>query len=98
MNSFHHPERSEGVARAGGSSGKGVPAGIEVARAPYVAGQRYYSPEIEDDADSDSGLLQYWRILGRHKKAIILCAFLGVALGVAIGIPMDPVFRARTSL
>jgi capsular exopolysaccharide synthesis family protein len=99
MNSFHHPERSEGAREpAALLPANGVPAGIEVARAPYVAGQRYYSPEIEDDADSDSGLLQYWRILGRHKKAIVLCAFLGVALGVAIGIPMDPVFRARTSL
>jgi succinoglycan biosynthesis transport protein ExoP len=74
------------------------PAVIEVARAPYIAGQRYYSPDIEDDTGLEGGLLQYWRILGRHKKAIILCAFLGVALGVAIGIPMNPVFRARTSL
>ena len=100
MNSSQYPEPARLI------PANAVPAGIEAAgptpdaarRAPYIAGQRYYSPEIEDDTESDGGLLQYWRILGRHKKAIGLCALLGVVVGIAVGVPMDPVFRARTSL
>jgi polysaccharide biosynthesis transport protein len=51
-----------------------------------------------DDSDSGSGLLDCWRILRRHKAAILLSALSGLVLGFVIGIPMKPVYRARTSL
>jgi capsular exopolysaccharide synthesis family protein len=51
-----------------------------------------------DDAGSSGGLLEYWRILRRHRAAIVLSVVGGLALGIAVGIPLKPVFRARTSL
>jgi capsular exopolysaccharide synthesis family protein len=40
----------------------------------------------------------YWSFLLRHKGIIFLSALAGLVLGFAIGIPMTPVFRARTSI
>jgi capsular exopolysaccharide synthesis family protein len=50
------------------------------------------------DAGSDGGLLLLWRVLRRHKLAILISTLGGAILGVAVGIPMQPVYRARTSL
>ncbi len=48
--------------------------------------------------DAASGeLMEYWRILRRHKWRIALFAFIGAVLGLLIGIPMTPVYQARTS-
>jgi succinoglycan biosynthesis transport protein ExoP len=88
-----------------GPQSNGVPAWVEVVgkpgdsgyHAPQPTGSRY-GFEIEDDAESGGGLLEYWRILRRHKTAILLSGIAGLVLGVAVGIPMKPVFRARTSL
>ncbi len=81
-----------------------APAAVEVIRpseqtfyASYATGSRHESGG-DDDSGSGGGLLEYWRILRRHRAAILLSVALGLALGVAIGIPLKPVFRARTSL
>jgi polysaccharide biosynthesis transport protein len=57
-----------------------------------------YGNDLESDAEPDNGLLQYSRVLRRHKLAILLATFGGLVLGIAVGIPMKPVFRARTSV
>jgi capsular exopolysaccharide synthesis family protein len=88
-----------------GPQSNGVPAWVEVVgpaadsrfRARQSAGSRY-GYESEDDGESDGGLFEYARILRRHKTAIVLSGIAGLVLGVGIGIPMKPVFRARTSL
>jgi capsular exopolysaccharide synthesis family protein len=63
----------------------------------YYAGSNYGS-ESPDPSDSEGGLLDYWRMLRRHTTAIILTSFAGVLIGFGIGIPMKPVYRARTSI
>lgn len=96
-------ERPQGTPERRALPVNGVPAKVELLgqspayRAPYVAGPRY-SAEIDDEAESGNSLLEYWRLLKRHKTAILLSALGGLILGIATGIPMTPVYRARTSL
>jgi len=63
----------------------------------YVVGAPYGFEAPEED-DSGAGLLDYWRMLRRHKLAILLSAAAGLALGFAVGIPMKPVYRAHASI
>src|SRR5258708_63336 len=57
---------------------------------PYL--ETGYRPE------ESHGLLDYWRLLVRHKFAIASASLGGLVLGFLIGIPMKPVFRASTTL
>jgi capsular exopolysaccharide synthesis family protein len=83
------PTRVEGIRHLGDS----------INRAPYVSGLGpRYGLDIEDDAETGGGLIEYLNILRRHKTTILLAALAGLILGVGIGVPMKPVFRARTSL
>jgi polysaccharide biosynthesis transport protein len=66
-------------------------------RSSYVPGARYGGEE-DDGPESDSGLLGYWRMLLRHRAAILISAVIGILIGFGVGIPMKPVFRARTSI
>ena len=65
---------------------------------PYYVVNSPYGFEAGDDSDSGSTLLDYWRMLRRHKLAILLSAAAGLALGFAVGIPMKPVYRAHASI
>lgn len=56
-----------------------------------------YTHGYADDPES-GGLLEYWRILRRHKRALILIAFLGLLAGVLLTLPQTPVYQARTAL
>jgi polysaccharide biosynthesis transport protein len=79
----------------------GVPARIDTIHQPPDASYRTrsrYGFEMDDDTESSTGLLEYWHILRRHKKAILFSALGGIVLGVAVGVPMKPVFRARASV
>jgi succinoglycan biosynthesis transport protein ExoP len=105
MENPHHNQQSPPeLGLAHGPKSTGVPAWVEVVgpspdsrfRGRSSQGSRY--GEWEDDAESDGGLFEYARILRRHKTAILLSGVAGLALGVGIGIPMKPVFRARASL
>ena len=99
-NSSEHPH---GTPERRSVPANGLPAKVELLgqprthRAPDVAGPRY-GAEIDDEAESGNSLLEYWHLLTRYKIAILLSAFGGLILGIAIGIPMTPVYRARTSL
>jgi len=104
-NSNHIQQSPPALGPAPGPQSSGVQAWVEVVgsppdsrfRARSSSGSRY-GYELEDDAESDGGLFEYARILRRHKKAILLSGIAGLVLGVGIGIPMKPVFRARASL
>lgn len=69
-----------------------------VVSAPYYPSAPSYVPENPDSSDAEGGLLDYWRMINRHKTAIILTSLAGLLVGIGVGIPMTPVYRARTSL
>jgi succinoglycan biosynthesis transport protein ExoP len=103
--SNHMQPSSPALTPAHGPQPTGVPAWVEVVGPPKDARFRAqpssgapYGYEPDDDAESDGGLFEYARILRRHKAAIVLSGIAGLVLGVGIGIPMKPVFRARTSV
>jgi len=48
--------------------------------------------------EQSGGLLEYWRILRRHKGAVILSCFLGLLVAVLITLPQTPVYQGRTTL
>ncbi|HEY3454272.1 MAG TPA: polysaccharide biosynthesis tyrosine autokinase [Bryobacteraceae bacterium] len=56
-----------------------------------------YGRESDEEFDPP-GLIQYWRILRRHRGTWIVFAFAGALLGVLIALPQTPLYRARTSL
>jgi succinoglycan biosynthesis transport protein ExoP len=43
-------------------------------------------------------VLDYWRILCRHKLALLLCAAIGLAGGIAFTLAQTPMYRATTAL
>ena len=50
------------------------------------------------DASDSEGLLEYWRVLRRHKATILVGAFLGTLLGFLVSLPQTPIYRARTAI
>ena len=57
-----------------------------------------YSADDARPAQPSSGILEYWRILQRHKGAVALAAFLGTLAAVLFTLPQTPVYQARTTL
>lgn len=57
-----------------------------------------YGFESFDDDESSDGLFEYFRILRRHIVTIFLASAIGLIVGFAIGIPMQPRYQATTSL
>jgi len=64
--------------------------------APFYSANPY-GFENEND-DSKEGLIAYWRILRRNARTILVASVAGLIIGFAVGVPMKPVYRARTSL
>ncbi len=72
--------------------GYGMPArGIQ--QIPYPERQ---SPEQQ--ANDSIGVIEYMRIIQRHRGTVILFAFLGLLAAVLYTMPQTPLFRARTVL
>jgi capsular exopolysaccharide synthesis family protein len=46
----------------------------------------------------NGGLLEYWRMLRRHKGTLILVASIGTLIGFLVTIPQTPIYQAHTSL
>lgn len=69
----------------------------ESAQTPSFLGSRN-GAEWNDDPPSEVSVLQYWRIVCHHKRIVLLTAVAGLILGFLAGIPVKPVYRARTSL
>ncbi len=76
----------------------GVGAHPAVVHSPHYAIESTNGSNGLDSPDSGGGLLDYWRMLNRHKTAIFLTSILGLLIGAGVGVPMKPVYRVRTSL
>ncbi|MBV9404990.1 MAG: GumC family protein, partial [Acidobacteriaceae bacterium] len=50
------------------------------------------------DEPETAGLIEYWRILRRHKATWIIFAFVGALAGFLITLPQTPIYQARTSI
>jgi succinoglycan biosynthesis transport protein ExoP len=81
------------------SDGDDQPSRALVRRPSYGYGYGGYpnTPAPEENAES-GGLLEYWRILRRHKGTWILFAFLGAVIGFLVTLPQTRVYQARTSI
>jgi polysaccharide biosynthesis transport protein len=60
-------------------------------------------PAIADVLDHNSelesgGLIEYWRILCRHKAAWLIFTFAGALIGFLITVPQTRIYRAHTSV
>jgi polysaccharide biosynthesis transport protein len=84
------------------SSHSSRPTGIATYQAAVTAATSStasrYGFDGADISDSSGGMLDYWRMLNRHRIAIVVMSFFGMLAGFAAGIPVKPVYRARTSL
>ena len=57
-----------------------------------------YPIDSSGDEEEKGGLIEYWKILRRHKGTLIVIAFIGALLGFLITLPQTPVYQARTSI
>jgi succinoglycan biosynthesis transport protein ExoP len=53
--------------------------------------------DVDQETDA-GGLVEYWRILRRHKGIWIVFAFLGALIGLLVALPQTPVYQARASV
>lgn len=60
----------------------------------------YRDPEVlqQVDAGSGSGLVEYWRVIVRHKGTVLLLFVLGALAGFISTLPETPVYRAHATL
>jgi polysaccharide biosynthesis transport protein len=84
-----HPNRLPG---AGNNSALPLARG-EYSEIPASA----YGREAGDEFET-GGLIEYWRILRRHKGVWIIFAFAGALLGFLLTLPQTPLYQARTSV
>jgi succinoglycan biosynthesis transport protein ExoP len=64
----------------------------------YGYGSSYGSAPAAEQNTESGGLLEYWRILRRHKSTWILFAFLGAVIGYLVTLPQTPIYQAHTSI
>jgi len=77
--------------------------GAPVARAlpeltPLDDAGRPYLADTIDRPESAADLQDYWRALVQHRTVVLAASVGGLLLGILIGVPMSPVFRASTTL
>ena len=59
----------------------------------------YDVPVSPQSSDPESaGLLDYWRVLRRHKATWAVISFLGALIGILVTLPQTPVYQAHLSL
>jgi len=56
------------------------------------------SPSTEAASPGYDSLLDYWRILFRHRKTLLTCALAGMLAGIVISLVQTRIYRVRTSL
>ena len=54
-----------------------------------------YGYDADDDFGS-SGLVEYWRMVVRHRSTVLLTAFLGALLAFLYTLPQTPIYRTST--
>jgi len=50
------------------------------------------------EEEASDGLVTYWRVLRRHKGALLLAATLGAIIGVLVKLPETPVYQATVAI
>lgn len=81
-----------------------TPEPINRSREPYVvrAGEVLYAnavpPYESAQPEGTSGLVEYWRVLVRHKGTVLLTVILGALVGYLSTVSDTPIYRAHTSL
>ena len=65
------------------------------AQIAYDFSRPEYGFDTADESNSES-LLACWRILLRHKWAVLGATLGGLVIGFLLGVPMKPVYRAQT--
>jgi polysaccharide biosynthesis transport protein len=78
--------------------GKQKYAEYTLARNQYVHVPPSQSRRGDDEEEETSALIEYWRILRRHKGTWIIFAFVTALLGFLITLPQTSVYQARTSI
>jgi len=77
----------------------GHPPQREIERSAPLCGWVESPPNREvATAGGYDSFLDYWRILIRHKKMLLLVTLAGLIAAILIGLVQTPVYRARTSL
>jgi polysaccharide biosynthesis transport protein len=56
-----------------------------------------YTPDPDNEPET-GGLIEYWRILRRHKGTWLIFAFVGASIGFLITLPQTRIYQARTSV
>ena len=75
-----------------------LPAPERVLRAEVVPPQHLEPlPQIQD-TESSSGLVEYWRVIVRHKGTVILLLLVGGLIGFISTLPETPIYRAHGTL
>jgi len=64
----------------------------------YGYGIPYGAAQSSDDGADSGGLLEYWKILRRHKGTWVIFTFLGAVIGLLVTLPQTPVYQATTSI
>ncbi len=73
-------------------------------RADQVPGYRLQAatperPAAPSQSPEPAGMLaEYWQIVKRHRRLLLLCAFTGIVLSQLLNLSTAPVYRTRTSL
>jgi polysaccharide biosynthesis transport protein len=85
------PEGQSSVAPA--ARGSKLPA----TAASYYVGSAYGYNAVEDP-NSEVGLFQYWAVIRRHGRAILMASVAGLLLGFLSGFAMKSIYRATTTI
>jgi succinoglycan biosynthesis transport protein ExoP len=62
--------------------------------APHAAGE----PPAAGVKRDYAGLLEYWQMIRRHKLAVCVATFLGMAVGLLVTFPQPRIYPARTTV
>jgi len=65
--------------------------------ASYYVGNAYGYPAVEGP-DSEVFLFQYWAVIRRNRRAILLASVAGLLLGFFAGFAMKSIYRATTTI
>ncbi len=71
---------------------------LEPARTSGELVRREPYPMMEEQTSSGAGLLEYWRILRRHKGTVLVALVLGGILGSLTTLPDTPIYQAKATL